>query len=90
LPKATAAVHRQRDFEKLAKTGARSVITLIHLSDDSSELLEVRSLRREKRDTLKERNDGFKERASLANDKHKRAILLAIRLEIATPESITN
>jgi hypothetical protein len=66
------------------------MVTLSHLSDDPSELLEVRSFRRQKRDAFEERDDALKKRLSLANYEHQRHVALAIRLDVATAETIAN
>src|ERR687888_385679 len=62
------------------------MLTLSHASHDTGELLEVRTLRRDKWDAFEERNHGFEQCASFANDVHECSIPLAVRLDVATTE----
>ena len=62
------------------------MLTLSHASHDTGELLEVRTLRRDKWDAFEERNHGFEQCSSFANDVHECSIPLAVRLDVATTE----
>src|SRR2546421_1816463 len=90
LPEASAAVHRQRHFEQLAEAGERAMVTLSHLPHDAGELLEVRTLRREKGNAFEERNHELQQRTSFSNDIHQRSVSFAIRLDVAATESLPN
>jgi hypothetical protein len=90
MPEAAATVHRQRNLQQLAEAGDGAVMTLSHSSDDAGELLEVRMLRRQERDALEERNDGFEECTSFSDDEHNRSIPLAVRFDVAATQPLTD
>jgi hypothetical protein len=86
FPKAPAPVHGEGHFEQPAKTDFGTMVTMSHSSDDASELLEVRLLRRQKRVVLEEWNHALEQRPAVSHHEDECPIALAVRFDVATTE----
>src|SRR5215210_9567379 len=83
FPAPSVSVHGKSGVEKPAEAGRCAVVAESHLSNDRSELLEVRLLRREHRVTLEEGNHALQQVVPLSHDEHESAVAGAVRSDVA-------